>query len=201
MRILHWCRITPSSATVDGRPLPVEGTGRELLKDLYRRHIGDYPKFFKMDALCRLGLVGAALLDSPGELREDRAVLLFSSSGPFCNDTHYQETIMDGDYFPSPSLFVYTLANIVTGEIAIRNRWKGDTSAFVLPGFNAPEIVSAVDACFTDLTTRSAICGWAECSGDDTFDLLLVLAGREEGELPFDATTLDKLYGRTYQEP
>ena len=201
MRIARWCRITPSSVVVDGKAVSVEGTGSLLLKDLYRKFIGDYPKFFKMDTLCRLGVAGAALLYSPGEPREDRAVLIFSASGPLCNDTHYQKTISEEDYFPSPSLFVYTLANIVTGEISIRNHWKGDTSAFVIPGFDAGEIVASTLSCLADPVTRSAICGWAECSGDDSFDLLMVLAARDEGSLPFDAETLDYLYGRTYQEP
>ena len=41
----------------------------------------------------------------------------------------FQETIQHADsYYPSPALFVYTLPNIVTGEIAIRNKYYGETS-------------------------------------------------------------------------
>lgn len=46
----------------------------ELISDkditgLYREFAGDYPKFFKMDALCKLGFIAAELLlrDIPAE--------------------------------------------------------------------------------------------------------------------------------------
>ena len=98
------------------------------LTALYRARVGDYPKFFKMDTACKLGfLLAEQLADEPRFTpREDRAVLMFSTCGSLCNDRHYEETVRE---FPSPSLFVYTLPNIITGEIAIRNKYEGETSA------------------------------------------------------------------------
>ena len=32
---------------------------------------------------------------------------------------------------PSPAIFVYTLSNIVIGEISIRNKWFGESSLFI----------------------------------------------------------------------
>jgi len=203
MRIVRWCRILPDGVRVDGVPVPVEGTGRTLLVNLYRRVIGDYPKFFKMDTPCRAALLATELLvtgEDRSVPREDRAVLLFSRSGPLDNDRHFQESITPDGWFPSPSLFVYTLANIMTGEIAIRNRWKGDTSAFVLSGFDAGTFVTTVRACFADKDTRSAVCGWVECPDEDRFDVLLLLVDRAEGD--FEKENIQSLYdGRTYQEP
>ena len=33
-----------------------------MLVELYRRFADDYPKFFKMDTLCRLGFIAAEIL-------------------------------------------------------------------------------------------------------------------------------------------
>ena len=80
------------------------------LPELYRQWAGDYPKFFKMDTLSKLGFLLAEMLahDEPDRFtfREDRAVLVFSREGCVANDRHYAESMLD---FPSPALFVYTL--------------------------------------------------------------------------------------------
>lgn len=185
-------QVTSDSVLLDGTPLAVEGAGRGLLSFLYRRYIGDYPKFFKMDALCRLGLVASELLlqaetgraKSYGSCdhlerfvpREDRAVLLFNRSGSLCDDCHYQATIQETDnYFPSPSVFVYTLPNIVTGEIAIRNKYLGETSFYVLESRDDRHMARIIDEAFMDRATHSVLGGWLECTSDDSFEADLSL--------------------------
>ena len=120
------------------------------LTALYRAEVGDYPKFFKMDTACKLGfLLAERLADEPRFTpREDRAVLMFSTCGSLCNDRHYEETVRE---FPSPSLFVYTLPNIITGEIAIRNKYEGETSAYVLERFDPETFVALVEQAFQDV--------------------------------------------------
>ena len=96
------------------------------------------PKFYKMDPLCRLGFVASELLlqaegDRRDTPRDDRAIILFNRSSSIQADEAYQASIQDAeDYFPSPAAFVYTLPNIVTGEIAIRNHYQGETSFYIL---------------------------------------------------------------------
>ena len=199
MRVARYVHITSGSASVCGEPLKTTSSGLQLLSELYRSHVGDYPKFFKMDVLCKLGFIAAELL-AEGEKdrfvpREVRAVLLFSKTGPLCNDLNYSATIVDDEYFPSPSLFVYTLANIVTGEISIRNKYKGDTTAFELPGFDPQAIVDNVEAAFLDEGTDSAICGWTECPSQDEFEAVMMLVERSADDhgLPFNVETLKKI--------
>ena len=136
------------------------------LTALYRSRVGDYPKFFKMDTACKLGfLLAEELADEPRfSPREDRAVLMFSTHGCLCNDRHYEETVQD---FPSPALFVYTLPNIITGEIAIRNKYAGETSAYVLERFDPAVFAALVEQAFQDEVTASALCGWVDCRADD----------------------------------
>ena len=186
MRILRYVRIDPDTVRLDGVPVPVTGRGLELLSELYRNRVKDYPKFFKMDLLCKLGFIAAELLvgDEPDRFvpREDRAVLLVSRTGPLCDDRNYQKTIAEDAYFPSPALFVYTLANIVTGEIAIRNKYEGDTTAYGFPSFSAETLVSVVKDAFTDRVTTSALCGWVEAPDPDHFEAILMLVDDTEGD-------------------
>ena len=137
------------------------------LTALYREKVEGYPKFFKMDTLCKLGFLATELLlqDEQDRFipREDRAVITFSRRGCECNDRHYVETIED---YPSPALFVYTLPNIVSGEIAIRNRFEGETSSFILDRYDSGRIQSVVEEVFQDDVTKSAIVAWIDCPSD-----------------------------------
>ena len=120
MKIERKIEITANSVLLDGQPVQVQQSGEKMLVELYRKYVGDYPKFFKMDTLSRLGFIAAEMLigaanDVPS------AIILANRSASIKNDRDYLATISEGNYYPSPALFVYTLPNIVTGEIAIRH--------------------------------------------------------------------------------
>ena len=151
------------------------------LTQIYRQEVGDYPKFFKMDVLSRLGILLTERLVAGEEgrfqPREDRAVLVFSREGCLANDSHYVASMED---FPSPALFVYTLPNIVSGEIAIRNKYAGETSAFVLEKYDEEAIFALVRQAFQDPVTQSAVVIWADCASDTEWDARGWLVEREE---------------------
>ena len=95
--------------------------------------------------------------------RDDRAVVLFNHSGSLEADLHYQSTISDPDnFFPSPSVFVYTLPNIITGEIAIRNKYHGETSFYVMDNRNEQTIRQIVDTALAADGTDSVLTGWVD---------------------------------------
>ena len=129
MNVEREIEITPTSVIINGTPIEIQETGDKMLVELYRRFVGDYPKFFKMDTLCRLGFIAAEIL-----LKNEKveAIILANRSASIKNDTDYLATISEGNYYPSPALFVYTLPNIVTGEIAIRHHIQGETSFYIL---------------------------------------------------------------------
>ena len=163
MRVSQEIEITPASVVLNGQALPLNNTGGKLLVELYRRFAGDYPKFFKMDTLCRLGFIAAELLLKNGKAD---AVILANRSASLKNDNDYIATISGSGYYPSPALFVYTLPNIVTGEIAIRHHITGETSFYILrdPSELEPLVLSAVS------NRQSAVlAGWVECTGADEF--------------------------------
>lgn len=165
--------------------------GNANLTELYRTHIGDWPKFFKMDTLSKAGFVSTELLlKKMGERRCDseefirsRAIVLFGSTASLCADRNYQETIQDKDnYYPSPALFVYTLPNIVTGEIAIRNHWRGETSFYVLEEPDASQMAFHLACAFQDSDTESVLAGWVDSRKNDDFQVFVTLVSREDAD-------------------
>ena len=171
----HSVLLRPDAVEVDGRHLPIDANGPALLTVLYRQYVGDYPKYYKMDPLSRLGFIASELLlQAEGAERfvacDDRAVIFFNHSSSICADRQYLETIADPDNcFPSPSVFVYTLPNIVTGEIAIRNGYHGETSFYILPRRDERLMQQILQASCLDLATQSILCGWLDYEDDAHF--------------------------------
>ena len=171
---MYTLRLTDHSLHLNDQPIHCPYSGAALLNHLYRTRIADYPKYHKMDALCQLGFVASELLlqaETPGDPAPrvalgtaHRAVLLLVA------DTHRQDTIRDpqADY-PSPSVFVYTLPNIVTGEIAIRNRYFGETDYILLPEPDPALMQPHIRSLFLDPATQSALVGWLDRPSPDTF--------------------------------
>ncbi len=183
MKVKARVSITPEKVVVGEKILNFDSVGAELLVEVYRKNVGGYPKFFKMDPLARLGFVASELLlgeESPRRTDcEDRAVILFNRSGSLADDVEYQKTIEEDGFFPSPAVFVYTLPNIVTGEIAIRNKYYGETSFYVLEDRNVEVMKEIVGQAFQDPVTESAIAGWLECSDSEHFEAELYLIEKQ----------------------
>lgn len=172
----HEVYITPDKVLVDGKALTHQESGSALLTELYRTYIGDYPKFFKMDTLSKLGFVASELLlQAEGKPRfepcEDRAVVFFNRAASLQADTAYQATIQDPrNFFPSPAAFVYTLPNIVTGEIAIRNKYYGETSFIVMEEPDEVLMMRQIRNAFQDPMTKSVLGGWLDCIDEEHFE-------------------------------
>lgn len=190
----HTIRITPEEVILDQRKLWErkmelgEQEGQEhhsLLTSLYKQMIGNYPKFYKMDGLSRLGFVASEILlnaekgdtdverrEEEGErLLEERAIIFFNHSSSIASDRNYKESINDkNNYFPSPSIFVYTLPNIVTGEIAIRNHFHGETSFFILPDKDERMMEEILQASCRDDQSKSFLTGWIDYEDERHFE-------------------------------
>ena len=116
---------------IDSFSMYHEGDVKEFLASVYRDGNYSYPKFHKMDLLCKGGFIAAEkLLDEVCD--DDSTALVFvNSCASVSVDKEYQQTIAENNFFPSPSLFVYTLPNIVIGEISIRHKLYGEGAFFV----------------------------------------------------------------------
>ena len=185
-RETHRVIISPSEVVVDGKAvtLPEGISGKDLLTFLYKEKVGNYPQFYKMDLLSRLGFVASELLlDEEGGERfagtDSRAVVLFNRSSSLMTDRKYLSTIAEDNYYPSPALFVYTLPNIITGEIAIRNKYNGETSFYILPERNGGVMENVLEAAFLDKKTQSVISGWIDCTADNCFEADMFIAEKK----------------------
>ena len=172
--------ITTDTVLRDGVSVSTTQQGRALLTEIYKTYIADYPKFYKMDLLSRLVFVASEMLIRSKTFHDgdECSVILFNRSSSIVADTEYTQTIQPGNYYPSPSVFVYTLPNICTGEIAIRNNYHGETSFYILPDKDHALMDLIVRASMTVKDNRHIITGWVDCNSDQDFEIELKLITR-----------------------
>jgi len=176
--------ITPSSVTVNGAKKDYYETGDALITEIYRKEVGDYPKFYKMDPLARLAFVASELLlDATGEERfvecADRAVVLCNSESTLHADLKHAASIADKDnFFPSPSVFLYTLPNVTCGEIALRNKYHGESGFYLLSEENANQEQDIINCTLADKKMRYMIFGWVSYVGGNNYKARLQLICR-----------------------
>lgn len=173
LKELHRVHILPDGVTLDGRPLPVQSQGAGLLSEIYRKYVGDYPKYHKMDALSRLAFLATELLLSRGDVPQDseRATILFNRTSSVVADLcHLGSIAKPGEFYPSPSVFLGTLPNIATGEIAIRHGYTGETSLYITDFRDEALMKKVVSSSFSMGGFRSLICGFVDCDRGDSFE-------------------------------
>ncbi len=171
MAITQSVRITKDKVWLNGNPLHTNTTGKELLNEIYTSYIGGYAKFHKMDSLSKLAFIASELLTKDHDNNSGTAVILFNNSSSVVSDKRFTQTICNTDeYYPSPALFVYTLPNITTGEIAIRQHSNAETSFYILPGKDGRTINNILQASLLDNGNRCIIGGWIDCTSDNDFE-------------------------------
>lgn len=171
--------------------------GINFLKEAFEEGFKiDYPKFYKMDALCKTGIIAAHVLLKNASIHhynaQDIGIVLSNCNGSIEADTNYFES---SKTFPSPSLFVYTLPNIIIGEISIRYKFKGENAFFITENFDAEQLYFYVNDLFNRNKINACICGWVDVINDN-FDACLFLVERDEkqGTTSFTAQNLNEIY-------
>jgi hypothetical protein len=145
-----------------------QANATDFLKSAYKHYQLNYPKFYKMDSLCKLAFVNSELLLRSSKIiekykSEDIAIVIANSASSLEIDTEHQTTISDkNNYFPSPAVFVYTLPNILIGEIAIRNSIKGENTFFIFDKFDADFMSSYINSLLNTNKAQCCIVGWVD---------------------------------------
>ncbi len=165
------------------------------------RNLGlNYPKFFKMDSLSRLGWLAAEILlkDSldKGKYEPDGlGVVLQNANSSLDTDLKYFESTHE---MASPALFVYTLPNIVIGEICIRHKFKGENAFFIFDAFDAGFMEKYINGLMNKNILQACVCGWVELLGEEYKAVLyLVESGQEprnEGKRSLTKENLNNIY-------
>lgn len=178
----HHIRITPHEVLIDNVPYKANESGMALLTELYKQEVGNYPKYYKMDGLSKLAFIASELLlkaeGHDNDHSENRSVILCNHTSSIASDIAFEATIDCNEYFPSPSVFVYTLPNIATGEIAIRNTYFGETSFYILPGKQTDLMDQIIDSSFLDEEMQSSLCGWIDFIDENHFEADLYIKER-----------------------
>ena len=172
------------------------GSAESFLDETYAHFEISYPKFHKMDSLCKLGFLAAEILLKEGQHEKkysetDTGLVLCNSYASLDVDLKYAKTIQSG---ASPALFVYTLPNIVIGEISIRHHFKGENAFFVFKHFDGNFIAQYVNSLFDNKLIRNCICGWVDIFKED-YRAILFLAESDnpQNAIPFTAENMNQL--------
>lgn len=161
---------------------------KKFIRAAYRHFKAEYPKFFKMDTLSKLGFLSVEILLQGHELSRhyspDRiGLILTNGTSSLEVDEKHMDSIRDREnYFPSPSNFVYTLPNIMAGEAAIKHVFRGENTVLISKNFDECLIHDIVSLAFETNSLDCCICGWVEQYGNK-YESLLFLIERDDGHL------------------
>jgi hypothetical protein len=193
------CIINNNIVYKNGRRV-FEENGLELpdfLLAIYRHFELQYPKFHKMDSISKLGWLANEILlqDSFDKERykpEDIGIVLSNANASLDTDIKYYETTKT---IASPAQFVYTLPNIVIGEISIRHRFKGENAFFISEKFDTGFIEQYVSNLINNNILQCCICGWVDVL-DSTYNATLFLIEKDKGanSVNFTKENLTKIY-------
>jgi hypothetical protein len=168
----------------------------DFLVLVYKHLQVQYPKFYKMDNLSKLGWLTTEVIlngdfDKTKYTPEDIAVVLSNANASLDSDMKYLASVQD---VASPALFVYTLPNIVIGEVCIRHGFKGENMFFITPQFDAILIQTQVIEVM-EHGAKACICGWVDVLGED-YKTTLFLVEKEQAEngILFSADNLSKIF-------
>lgn len=108
------------------------GDFQDFIRSAFKTVCAPNMKFYKMDSLSKLGYVASeVLLDGIEYGEEDCGLILSGVYGSLDTDIRHQQIIdTETDASASPAVFVYTLPNVVEGEISIRHHIKGENTWF-----------------------------------------------------------------------
>jgi len=172
---------------------------KSFIKAAYKATETKYPKFFKMDSLSKLAfLAGDILLNNENlniEEENDIALVFSNKASSLDTDRKHQESIQyQENYYPSPTVFVYTLPNICIGEISIKHKLYSENSFFIFDGFNAKHLATYATSLLADGKATEVLCGWVEYDGDD-YEAFLYLVS-QQGEIEHNTQEIIKLYNK-----
>ena len=193
------CSISNGIVSKDGKRLFANNDGdtSACLLSVYQHFQLNYPKFYKMDNLSKLGWLASEILLKDGFRKEDYqpekvGLVLANKNSSLDNDIKYWDSVGG---IASPSLFVYTLPNIVIGEICIRNGFKGEHAFYIQENFDADFIAQQVNYLLDSDILDACICGWVDILGQDYKAVLFLVEKKTDGSsVVFSAENISDIF-------
>lgn len=183
MLITKTSHITQNEVRCNDQPVfrqETEGNFQDFIKSAFKLICAPYPKFYKMDGLCKLAFVASEVLLKDTDLlskyaKEDIGLVFMNRSSTTNTDRDHQNTISDrSNYFPSPAIFVYTLPNIMLGEICIKNGFFGENALLVSEKFDAELLCRQVELLYESQRLKACIAGWVDVN-ENNYEAFLML--------------------------
>lgn len=197
MQILNYCSISKSEIIKGGKNVfkSEETMLKPFLKEYYKLKKFAYSKFYKMDEQCKLAFITSEVLLEDWnreDYKDEEVAMVFSNSeSTLATDMSYWDSTRD---IASPALFVYTLPNILMGEIAIRNNFKGENYFFISEKFDTELLHLQTELIFQNTSSKIALVGWVNFENEKTYTANLFLVSRtDEGECSFTIENINKL--------
>lgn len=198
--ITAYCKIEKNQISLNGETIfhSEDLSFQDFSKKAYQQFELNYPKFFKMDNLSKVAFLASEII-LKGNLEsgtENNVALLFANkSSSLDTDVKYQKSIADkNEYFPSPAVFVYTLANICIGEISIKNQFKSENCFFIFDAFNSQFMADYGNLLLKSGKSEKVLCAWTELYQEE-YQVFMCLVSKK-GSLEYNQENLEKLYKR-----
>ncbi len=187
--ILYSAEIVDRKVYFNGKLIEeLEGDFGVVSKQLYKTYCKNYIKFFKMDSLCKLGFLTSEILlkdfDTGSTDKNEVAIVVGNSNSTKNTDIKYHETTKT---LPSPAIFVYTLPNILLGEICIRYGFKGQNLCYISDKFDEKELYENIKILLNNSTTQYLIGGWVDYVNETNYKSVLLLIGKDGKNCKFGA--------------
>lgn len=199
LHIQSYCKIKNNTIILDGNVIFNEDTDnlKSFLKSTYKFLELKYGKFFKMDSLSKLAFLASELIFNKSQIdcKSDNIAIVFSNNASSLEtDRKHQKSIDDADdYFPSPTIFVYTLPNIGIGEISIRHQLKSENAFFVFNNYNAEFHYTYENSLVQSKKADAVLSGWVNVDDDKNYEAFIYLVSKK-GEIEHNKKQLNKLY-------
>jgi hypothetical protein len=206
--------ITKNKINLNGKPIfsniNFKNEFDNYLKEIYQNLKIDYPKFYKMDNFSKLSFLNSEILLQNKKIlkqykAEEIGVIILTISSTLSTDLEYFETMRDeNNYFPSPSIFTYTLPNICIAEICIRNNIKGENACFNFKKIDFSFICNYVNDLLKYKKIKACILGWGDYYSNKSKNLLgkyaktnlsfmLFIENIKNGKLKFTKSNIEKI--------
>lgn len=164
--VVKECVIEKQKLFIDG-DLVFDGVDadnyRDFISKSYKLIEKPNIKYFKADEMSKLGVTAAnhLLKDVLQDYESEEIALLMANSSASLNTDIKHQTQIESEEEVSPAIFVYTLPNIVMGEICIKHGIKGENTFFVAEEMPADLFTSYLNILF-NRGINLCIVGWCE---------------------------------------
>lgn len=199
LHIIQYCHINNSSIYLNGNLYYHFDTANfEIFADnAYKNLDLKYPKFHKMDNLSKLGFLCAEILLKDSDISsyepQQIAINIVNKNSSIDTDIRYNNLIKKGT--SSPAIFVYSLPNIMIGEICIKHHIQGDNLLFISDYYDVKLQYNYMLSLFQNKNCEVSICGWIDYI-ENNYEAFLFLIEKKNKTtaLPFTINDINQLY-------